>query len=57
MEKIKLIETRKKRGFLQNEIAEKLYMNPSCYSTKRERRNRDYQRAMGKTRRNIRSSF
>jgi transcriptional regulator with XRE-family HTH domain len=32
MEKLKLTEARKMKGFLQNEIAEKLCMDPSCYS-------------------------
>jgi len=32
MEKSKLIEARKTKGFLQNELAEKLCMDPSCYS-------------------------
>jgi len=32
MEKTKLIEARKMKGLLQNEIAERLCMDPSCYS-------------------------
>ena len=32
MEKIKLIEARKSKGLSQNQIAEKLYMDTSCYS-------------------------
>jgi transcriptional regulator with XRE-family HTH domain len=32
MEKIKLIEARKMKGLLQNDIAEKLCMDTSCYS-------------------------
>jgi transcriptional regulator with XRE-family HTH domain len=32
MEKNKLIEARKMKGLLQNDIAEKLFMDTSCYS-------------------------
>ena len=32
MEKIKLMEARKLKGFSQNEIADKLCMDQSCYS-------------------------